>query len=314
MQNTAFVFPGQGSQQVGMLAELAEKFSIVKKTFATASDILGFDVWQLSQRGPEEKLNITANTQPAILTASFAVWQVWQSLQGNMPCLLAGHSLGEYTALVCAGVLSFEEAVKVVHQRGLFMQQAVAPGAGAMAAIIGSDDQLITECCGKAQDKGIVSPANYNSIGQTVIAGDKQAVELAAELAKQAGARKVVLLAVSVPSHCALMQPAAEHLTRLLDKLDFNTASTPLINNVTATIETDAKAIKTALIKQLTEPVQWVETIKAMQQYEISTVIECGPGKVLTGMNRRISKAMDYFTINSSNSIMTVLDKQKESL
>jgi [acyl-carrier-protein] S-malonyltransferase len=310
MKSFAFVFPGQGSQQLRMLTELHEKYPIIQEVFAKASNKLGFDLWQLTQVGPEEHLNQTENTQPAILTASYAIWSLWCSLSNAKPTLLAGHSLGEYTALVCTGVLSFEEAVILVHKRGLFMQQAVAPEAGAMAAVIGVDNAIIEDCCLRARAKGIVSPANFNSIGQTVIAGDKVAVEYAAELLKEQGARKVIMLAVSVPSHCALMQPAAEQLTELLNKITFQNAQIPIINNVAAKIETDHVAIKNALIQQLTDPVQWVSTIELMQQKNITQVVECGPGKVLTGMNRRITTGMNYYAINTVESINDLLNEE----
>lgn len=295
MNNLAVVFPGQGSQKIGMLAELAEHYPLIKKTFLIASEVLGFDLWQLVQQGPENDLNRTANTQPAILAASFALWQLWHELKGPTPKLIAGHSLGEYTALVCANVIPFTVAVDLVHQRGLFMQQAVNEGAGAMAAIIGLDDDKIAECCKSSQQFGVVSPANFNAIGQTVIAGEKPAVEYAATQAKTAGARKVVMLAVSVPSHCSLMASAADKLNTILQDITFNNAEIPIINNVSASIETDATTIKNALIKQLVEPVQWVKTIQLMAIENIRDIIECGPGKVLTGMNKRIDKNINYF-------------------
>lgn len=310
MSKFAFVFPGQGSQKIGMLSELAQTYPAIQETFEEASDVLGFDLWQLSSHGPEAQLNQTENTQPAILTASIAIWRVWLAQGGPKPCLLAGHSLGEYSALVCADVFSFADAVSLVHQRGLFMQKAVASGEGAMAAIIGLDDRDIIECCTKAQSFGTVSPANYNSIGQTVIAGKADAVEKAAELAKTAGARKVVMLAVSVPSHCALMASAAAELKNMIDSMKFENAQIPIINNIDAKIETTSDAIKSALVSQLTEPVQWVKTIQKMAGENILEVTECGPGKVLTGMNRRIDKQLNYNNINTPEHLQKFLTLQ----
>lgn len=314
MNQLAFVFPGQGSQKVGMLSDLAPTYPMIKNTFTEASDVLGFDLWALTTHGPETELNKTAYTQPAILTASIALWRVWLEQGGQKPTLLAGHSLGEYTALVCAGVISFTDAVSLVHQRGNFMQHAVAPGEGAMAAIIGLDDHLILECCTKAQSLGIVSPANYNSIGQTVIAGETNAVDKAAELAKTLGARKVVILAVSAPSHCALMASAATHLQSAIENMSFKPAEIPIINNVAAKIETAAEAIKAALVTQLTQPVQWVKTIQKMALEGVTDITECGPGKVLTGMNRRIDNTLNYTNINTLENLQHRLTLQsKES-
>lgn len=312
MNQLAYVFPGQGSQKVGMLTELAQTYPAILQTFEQASDVLGFDLWALSAKGPETDLNQTANTQPAILTASIAIWRLCLALDAPKATMLAGHSLGEYTALVCADVLSFEDAVSLVHQRGIFMQQAVAPGEGAMAAIIGLDDQHILECCVKAESVGIVSPANYNSMGQTVIAGDKQAVEKAAELAKKAGARKVVMLAVSVPSHCALMATAATQLQNSIDSMTFKQAQIPVINNVAAKFETEGAAIKAALVAQLTEPVQWVKTIQKMAHEGVTDIVECGPSKVLTGMNRRIDKQLNYSNINTPENLQQFLTSKTE--
>ncbi len=294
MQNLAVVFPGQGSQQIGMLAELANKFPQIENTFAIASEVLGYDLWQVCQQGPAEKLNQTQCTQPALLTAGYAVWQVWCETQAERPKMLAGHSLGEYTALVCAQALDFTTAVKLVAQRGEFMQQAVSPGVGSMAAIIGLDPAQVETICAQAAQTECVCAANYNSIGQIVIAGDTAAVERASELAKAQGARKVVTLAVSVPSHCALMQPAAEKLADTLNSITFNNPKTPVINNVNASPCADPEQIKQHLIAQLSAPVRWVETIQYMAAAGITQIDECGPGKILSGLNRRIDKTLTY--------------------
>lgn len=304
MTKFAMVFPGQGSQSLGMLADAADN-KIVQAVFQEASEVLGFDVWQLSQTGPEEKLNQTANTQPAILTASYALWQLWQAEGGAQPDYFAGHSLGEYTALLAAGFLSFKDAVNVVHQRGQFMQQAVPVGTGAMAAVLGLDNEVIAQCCGATN--GVVSSANFNAIGQTVIAGAKTAVEAAAELCREAGAKKVVMLPVSVPSHCQLMQPAAEKMSVLLNSIELGDAKIPVLNNIHGKVETSAIAIKAALIAQLTQPVQWVKTIQQLAQFDVNTVLECGPGKVLTAMNKRIEKSLTYKTVNSIESLQAVV-------
>lgn len=314
MSNSAFIFPGQGSQRVGMLNRLYKHYSIVNTLFTEASEILGFDLWQLCSEGPEDKLNQTAYTQPAILVASYAIWNVWLEMQGEMPSLLAGHSLGEYTALVCAEVISFSEAVKLVHQRGLLMQQAVEDGKGAMAAIIGLNEKTIKQLCEENSKSGIVSPANYNSKGQTVIAGETNTVAKVMEAAKKAGARKVVKLDVSVPSHCALMKPAAQKFNLVLNQCTFNDAKIPIINNVAAHIEINANLIKAALVEQLTQPVQWVRIIDFMANHGIDAVTECGPGKVLTGLNRRINTELTYHVINSYETLLSMLRINEERI
>jgi [acyl-carrier-protein] S-malonyltransferase len=302
----AFVFPGQGSQNIGMLADFAEKFSIVEETFNEASDTLGYDLWNITQN-EETQLNQTENTQPALLAASVSLWRVWCQQNLQRPTILAGHSLGEYSALVCSDVLEFSDAVKLVHLRGKFMQQSVPAGIGAMAAVIGLDNDVISDICRQAAKNEIVSAANYNSIGQTVIAGNKAAVERATVLLKAQGARMVVPLSVSVPSHCALMQPAAESLAKQLDTMTFSKPIIPVINNAHVTMETFAERIKAALIEQLTGPVRWVETIQLMAASKITHVIECGPGKVLTGLNKRIDKQLKYSSIPTPNDLETVL-------
>ena len=303
----AFVFPGQGSQSIGMLASLAEEYKSVVATFAEASEALDMDLWALVQNGPEEDLNKTENTQPALLTASTAIWRIWQENNGQQPSMLAGHSLGEYSALVAADVLSLSAAAKLVQQRGQFMQQAVAPGQGSMAAIIGLEDAKVEQACVDAGQGQVVSAVNYNSPGQVVIAGDKAAVERAMELCKEAGAKRALPLAVSVPSHCALMEPAAKQLEQALADVEFKQPSIPVINNVDAKVETDADAIKGALVRQLHCPVRWVDGVNAMVEQGVTATYECGPGKVLSGLNKRINKQLDIKPLQDVASIQAAI-------
>jgi [acyl-carrier-protein] S-malonyltransferase len=284
-----FIFPGQGSQTVAMLSELAGHYPIIQETFAEASQVLKFDLWELCQEGPAAALNQTENTQPALLTASVALWRIWLQQQGVKPLYMAGHSLGEYSALVCAGALDFLTAVRLVAERGRLMQAAVPSGLGAMAAIVGLDNDKLMALCASLAEGQVLSPANYNSIGQTVVAGDTAAIERLLTHAKQAGAKLAKLIPVSVPSHCALMQPAAEHLAETLQTVHISTPHIPVINNVDVAIEQDPKAIKRALTKQLYHPVRWVETIQFLEQQTMDEFIECGPGKVLSGLNKRIT-------------------------
>lgn len=286
-----FVFPGQGSQSVGMLKELAADFDEVKNTFDEASEALGLDLWELTQDGPEDALNQTQNTQPAMLAAGVAVWRIWQVKEGATPSIMAGHSLGEYSALVCAGAINFSDAIKLVADRGRFMQQAVPVGQGGMAAIIGLDDEAVAAVCEKAAEGEVLSPVNYNAPGQVVIAGTKAAIDRAVVASKEAGARRALPLPVSVPSHCALMHPAAEQMKARLAEVAISTPSIPVLHNVHVRSETDADAIRNALVRQIESPVQWVDTISKMIDGGTTTLIECGPGKVLAGLNRRINKA-----------------------
>lgn len=308
MTNTlAIVFPGQGSQSVGMLTELCQQYDIVKHTFAEASAALGYDLWALVSQGPEAELNETHRTQPALLTASVAVWRLWQQQGGATPAYFAGHSLGEYSALVCAGVLSLADAVKLVEKRGNYMQQAVPAGVGAMSAIIGLDDDAIALACQQAAQGEVVSPVNYNSPGQVVIAGHKAAVERAGELCKAAGAKRALPLPVSVPSHCALMRPAAEQLAVDLTALNFNPAVIPVVNNVDVTIASDAAAIKDALERQLYSPVQWTKTIEWLAAQGVTQVIELGAGKVLSGLIKRIDKNLSSTSVGDAASLQAAL-------
>ena len=288
----AFVFPGQGSQSVGMLKDLAENFSEVNSTFQEASDALGYDLWSLIQEGPADKLNSTDVTQPAMLASGVATWRVWQAKGGAIPQIMAGHSLGEYTALVCAGSLDFVDAVKLVSQRGKFMMKAVPAGTGAMAAILGMDDEAVRQVCLDAADGDVLEAVNYNSPGQVVVAGHKSAIERVTVLAKEKGAKRALVLPVSVPSHCALMQPAAEQLAEVLAGITIAAPSIPVLNNVDVVAAETEASIKDALKRQLFSPVRWVETIEKMSAEGVDKVIECGPGKVLVGLNKRINKSM----------------------
>ncbi|WDE07625.1 ACP S-malonyltransferase [Thalassomonas viridans] len=304
--NLAFVFPGQGSQAVAMLADFAEN-DIVKDTFSRASEALGYDLWQLVAQGPAEKLNQTQFTQPALLTASVAIWRLWQSQNPVLPAVLAGHSLGEYSALVCAGVLSLEDAVKLVEKRGLLMQASVPEGVGAMAAIIGLADQEIIDACAKAGQGEVVAAVNFNSPGQVVIAGHKAAVARAGDLCKEAGAKRVMPLPVSVPSHCALMKDAADKLAVELENITLHAPNIPVINNVDVKTEDDVEVIKQALVKQLYHPVRWTETIEKMAASGVTSVVEAGPGKVLQGLLKRIDKSLTCIAVNDQDTLTKAL-------
>ena len=287
----ACVFPGQGSQSVGMLSDVINE-GIVAETFKQASEVLGYDLAGLVSDGPETDLNQTDRTQPALLTAGVALWRLWQQRTEHRPAMLAGHSLGEYTALVCGGSLDFEAAVALVRLRGEAMQAAVPAGHGAMAAILGLDDQAAQAVCDEASGSGIVAAVNFNAPGQVVIAGESNAVEEASEKAKAAGAKKVIPLSVSVPSHCALMAPAAEKLSAALAEIELRSPEIPVVNNVEVAVQSDPEAIKKALVRQVCEPVLWVATINAMKDQGVEHIVELGPGKVLAGLNRRIDRRM----------------------
>lgn len=311
MKKFAMVFPGQGSQTVGMLAELAEQFPVVIETFKQASDVLGYDLWALTQQGPAEELNKTWQTQPALLAASVAIYRVWQQQYPNLkPEVMAGHSLGEYSALVCAGAMDFQDAIKLVELRGKLMQQAVPEGTGAMYAIIGLDNESIIKACNEAAQGEVVSAVNFNSPGQVVIAGAKAAVERAAAACKEAGAKRALPLAVSVPSHCALMKPAADQLAVSLESIAVKTPETAVINNVDVKTENEADAIRNALVRQLYSPVRWTETVEKMATNGIEVLVEIGPGKVLTGLTSRIVKELAAGAVNDVKS----LDAVKELL
>ena len=307
MKKFAMVFPGQGSQTVGMLAELAGDYPIVQETFKQASEVLGYDLWQLVQEGPAEELNKTWQTQPALLTASVAVYRVWQQKYPELkPDVMAGHSLGEYSALVCAGVLDFQDAVKLVELRGKLMQQAVPEGTGAMYAIIGLDNDAIINACKQAEQGEVVSAVNFNSPGQVVIAGAKAAVERAAALCKEAGAKRALPLAVSVPSHCALMKPAADQLSVSLESITLKAPVVAVLNNVDVKAETDAVAIRNALVRQLYSPVRWTETVEKMAQNGVEVLVEVGPGKVLNGLTKRIVDSLQAVSVNDVKSLDSI--------
>ena len=307
MKKFAMVFPGQGSQTVGMLAELAGDYPIVQETFKQASETLGYDLWQLVQEGPAEELNKTWQTQPALLTASVAVYRVWQQKYPELkPEVMAGHSLGEYSALVCAGVLDFQDAVKLVELRGKLMQQAVPEGTGAMYVIIGLDNEAIINACKQAEQGEVVSAVNFNSPGQVVIAGAKAAVERAAALCKEAGAKRALPLSVSVPSHCALMKPAADQLSVSLESITLKAPTASVLNNVDVKAETDADAIRNALVRQLYSPVRWTETVEKMSHSGVEVLVEIGPGKVLNGLAKRIVDSLQATSVNDVKSLDAV--------
>lgn len=286
----AVVFPGQGSQSIGMLSEAAQEWSVVGDTFEEASGVLGYDLWQLCQQGPEESLGRTDVTQPALLTASIALWRVWQDLGAPQPDFLAGHSLGEYSALVAAGSIGFRDAVELVRVRGEAMQSAVAPGEGRMAAILGLDDDRIIAICQDHVSDGVVEAVNFNAPGQVVIAGARAAVDKVADACRQAGAKRVMPLDVSVPSHCALMQPAADRMAGALAGCTVSDAGIPVVQNVSATAVTDANSIRDNLYWQLISPVRWTESVRFMAEQGVTAMAECGPGKVLSGLARRIDR------------------------
>ncbi len=300
--SVAFVFPGQGSQQIGMMEAYADH-PIVRATFAEASEVLGDDLWQLVQQGPADALNLTRNTQPVMLTAGIAVWRAWEMLDGVRPAFLAGHSLGEYAALVAAGALDFRDAVPLVRFRAEAMQEAVAPGVGAMAAIMGGDDNAISDACREAAQGEVVEPVNFNAPGQVVIAGNKPAVERAMAAAKARGAKRALLLPVSAPFHSSLLKPAAERLAVRLADVAFIAPGIPVIHNVDVAEHRDPAEIRSALAQQAASPVRWTETIRAFAGKGVTHVVECGPGKVLTGLTRRIDESLTAIALADSAAI-----------
>lgn len=306
----AVVFPGQGSQAVGMLAELADAHRIVADTLGEASEALEIDMARLLREGPEEELNRTENTQPALLAAGMAVWRLWTEQGGVQPAVLAGHSLGEYTALAAAGTIPFADALRLVRQRGRFMQEAVPEGVGAMAAIIGLDAETVTRLCVEADSEGTVSPANFNSPEQIVIAGQSAVVNKVRGLAEEAGAKRVIALAVSVPSHCGLMRPAAERLAEALSACKLSAPQIPVVNNVDVQAPCEPEAISDALVRQLTQSVRWTETIVSLRDdFKAQAVFEFGPSKVLTGLSRRIDRRLPGQAVND----LASLEKSLES-
>ncbi len=304
----AFVFPGQGSQAVGMLGALAEAYPQVQETFQEASDALGYDLWNVVANGPAEALNQTQTTQPAMLAAGISVWRIWNAQGGAAPVVMAGHSLGEYSALVASGVLGFADAIKLVAERGRLMQEAVPAGEGAMAAILGLDDQAVIDVCSGSAAGEVLSAVNFNAPGQVVIAGTADAIERAVVAAKDAGAKRAIQLPVSVPSHCALMTGAAEKLADQLTALTLNKPNIPIINNVDVAVVDSADSIQSALAKQLHQPVRWVETVQKMAADGVDSMIECGPGKVLSGLNKRITKEISALPVFDPDSLQKALD------
>ncbi len=302
----AFVFPGQGSQAVGMMAGFAEH-PVVRATFAEASDALGDDLWALAEQGPAEALSLTANTQPVMLTAGVAVFRAWLAAGGPLPAVMAGHSLGEYTALVAAGALAFRDAVPLVRFRAQAMQGAVPAGVGAMAAIMGADDDAVLAACAEAAQGQLVEPVNYNAPGQLVIAGHREAVERAIALAKQKGAKRGVLLPVSAPFHSALLRPAAQRLAAHLANVAFQSPSLPVLHNVDVAEHREPDAIRRALAQQAANPVRWTATVRAMGDRGVTHIVECGPGKVLNGLTRRIADDIPAYALTDSDAIAATL-------
>lgn len=313
MTNFAFIYPGQGSQKVGMLAEIAQQSSVISETFAEASEVLGYDLWALVQNGPQETLNLTEKTQPMLLAASVALYRLWLQKGGSVPALMAGHSLGEWSALVCSGVVSFKDAVQIVQLRGKFMQEAVPDGVGSMAAIIGLDGDIIAEVCDKAAENEVVSAVNYNSPGQVVIAGNVQAVNRACEICKELGAKRAVPLAVSAPFHSTLLKPAADRLEEHLSQVRFTAPSVTVIQNVDGLAVDAPELIKQRMIRQIYHPVLWVSCVKALAQSGAEVFVECGPGKVLSGLNKRIDRSLSSYAVETPSGFeaaLTALESQ----
>jgi [acyl-carrier-protein] S-malonyltransferase len=297
----AFVFPGQGSQQLGMLAAAHDRFAVVRDAFEEASDVLGYNVWSLVASGPQEALNLTETTQPILLTCSVALWRAWGEASGAVPVIMAGHSLGEFSALVCAGALEFTDAVKLVRKRGEFMQAAVPAGQGAMAAIIGVEDSEVTRICQQVaqEEDDVVSAVNFNSPGQVVIAGRVAAVDLAIIALKEAGAKRALPLPVSAPFHTQLMKPAGEHLAEVIAGITISSPKIPVVHNVNATVEPDPEKIRELLVEQIYSPVQWTASMGKLIEAGATNIIECGPGKVLSGLSRRIEKTLDCYSLEN---------------
>lgn len=309
MGRFTMLFPGQGSQSVGMLADLAQRNTVVDETLDEAGQTLGYDLTKLVREGPAEELDSTECTQPALVAAGVAVWRLWRARKGPMPEIMAGHSLGEYTALVCADALDFGDALRLTELRGQAMQAAVPPGEGAMAAIIGLGNQAVENVCEQAAGGQVVQAANFNAPGQVVIAGEREAVERAAKLAKEKGAKLVKMLSVSVPSHCALMRNAAERLQSHLTEIPIREPKIRVLHNVDAQVRPDVDGIRKALVGQLDKPVRWVDTVQAIAAEGITCALECGPGKVLTGLNKRIDKQINAIALSSPDGLRAGLDR-----
>lgn len=306
-KNLAFVFPGQGSQKIGMLASLASINTVVLDTFLEASEALGYDLWELVQSGEQEAINLTERTQPILLASSVAIWRLWQERSGPSPSLLAGHSLGEWSALVCSGVLGFTNALKIVRARGAYMQEAVPLGVGAMAAILGLDDQAVLDACDTARQGEVVDAVNFNAPGQIVIAGSALAVERAIELCKASGAKRVLPLPVSAPFHTSLMHPAAENLAGLVNSTVFSTPQIPVIHNVHAQTESNPDAIKALMLEQIYKPVMWVDCVNELKAQGAEILIECGPGRVLNGLSKRIDRELTSYATDDLASLENAL-------
>ncbi len=304
---SAFVFPGQGSQTIGMLADIAKVHPVIKDTFAEASNVLGYDLWQLTQEGPKEQLDQTDKTQPAILTASVALWRLWIGQGGAEPSYLAGHSLGEYSALVAAQSLPFKEAVKLVELRGQLMQKAVPVGQGAMAAILGLTDEEVKEACVEVAQGQIISAVNFNAPGQVVIAGNAEAVSRAIEVCSAKGAKRALPLPVSVPSHCDLMKPAAEEFAASLTAATWKNPNIAIVQNVTADVSRDLQTLKENLLAQLYSPVRWVESVQLLAKLGVTSLVECGPGKVLGGLNKRCAKELANYSLETPEAFATAV-------
>ena len=307
MNKLAFVFPGQGSQKIGMLADLAAANPLVEETFKEASEVLGYDAWKLIQEGEQEDINLTERTQPILLTASVAIWRLWQQQGGPQPAAMAGHSLGEWSALVCAGVVSFSDAVEIVRARGAFMQQAVPVGVGAMAAIMGIDDEIVVDACSEAAGDQIVAAVNFNAPGQVVIAGDAAAVARAINICKKAGAKRAVELPVSAPFHTSLMRPAADNLAELVQQTTFSAPQIPVLHNVHAQPESDPEVIKTLMLEQIYQPVLWVDCVNGLSSRGAEILIECGPGRVLNGLSKRIDRDLTSLATDDVASLENAL-------
>lgn len=308
MSNLAFVFPGQGSQKIGMLSDLADNHALIKETFDQASDVLGYNMWDLIQSGDQDEINLTERTQPILLASSVAIWRLWNKSNGSKPQQMAGHSLGEWSALVCSGVVDFADGLKIVRARGQYMQQAVPVGEGAMAAIIGLDDQAILDACKKAQALGVVDAVNFNAPGQVVIAGSNAAVEAAMESCKVAGAKRALPLPVSAPFHTSLMKPAADNLADLVNSVNFNVPQVPVVHNVHAQTESDPEAIKALMLEQIYSPVKWVDCVNELKNKGATTLIECGPGKVLSGLSKRIDREITSLATDSPADFSAALE------
>ena len=307
MNNIAFIFPGQGSQKEKMLADLAVGHPLLRATFDEASEVLGYDLWELVQTGPQESLNLTEKAQPMLLTADVAIYRMWREAGGVAPAMMAGHSLGEWSALVCAGVLDFKAAVKVVQLRGKYMQEAVPEGEGNMVAIVGLSDEVIIEACREAAGNEVVAAVNFNSPGQVVIAGNVDAVDRACALCKAKGAKKAIPLAVSAPFHSSLLKPAADKLAGHLATVTFNEPAIPVVQNINAQAESDPQLIKQRMIEQIYHPVLWVACMKELASFGIDTFVECGPGKVLSRLVKRIDKSLIPFSTETPADFQSAL-------